>query len=503
MYKILLLLIASCFLSNANAQVLPQEGSTLNYRIVGFKFPPKPGATGYKIEVAAGIYNNEDSFRKNIIKTVTTKTNKITADVPSFGKDYTWRVLYSPSNAKQAELHHFSTGYIPELDTNDIRIRTIKSSKKYKDAVFFIDGVRALYDMSGRPVWYLPSIKGVSNENLDHIRDIKLSSKNTITFLLDDDAYEISYDGTILWKTPRNGTVSGDSLEHVHHEFTRLANGHYMVLGKEYIYWELPSAIDTNLFRYFNVIWDGEKKLHYQKLEFGTVIEYDKDGKVVWQWKSSGFFRKGDPKPGLQRKIELSDSHENSFYFDEKTKMVYVGFRNLSRILKIKYPEGTVVNSYKNIQKPAPGDAGGLLFCNQHAAKISDKGYLYVFNNNLCQIGAPPKVIMMQEPVTPDGDLKRVWEIDCPLFGVPPGTQLMFVAGGNVIELPDHSIFTSLYGDGFSNIFIVAADRTLQWSVSPEKWNKNEKRWTGIDMYRASIITDKKKLDGLIWGDQK
>ncbi len=35
--------------------------------------------------------------------------------------------------------------------------------------------------------------------------------------------------------TKESGAVSGDTEEHFHHEFTRLHNGHYMVLGNEYV----------------------------------------------------------------------------------------------------------------------------------------------------------------------------------------------------------------------------------------------------------------------------
>ena len=81
------------------AQIMPAEGSKLNYRLIGFKFPPEPHAGNYKIEIATSNCNTEDSFKKHIIETFAVKKNKIIAEVPSFGAQYTWRYNYSVKGA--------------------------------------------------------------------------------------------------------------------------------------------------------------------------------------------------------------------------------------------------------------------------------------------------------------------------------------------------------------------------------------------------------------------
>ena len=497
MYKIPLVVSFVFLFFVSFSQILPKEGAQLNYRLIGFR----GGPTASKIELAKGCYYNEDSFRHNIIKTMQVPKGEVVGEVPYFGTAYTWRVVSATGNSgKKAVLHHFSIGMIPSLDTNTMRVRVAQKAEKYSNAYFFIDGTRQMYDMSGYPVWYMPSLPGVADENLSQLRDMRLSPQGTITFLLQDDAYEISYNGEILWKTPRNGKVSGDSIEHFHHEFTRLRNGNYMVLGKEYIYWELPVGTDSNMFKFANLKWDSAKKALVQRFEFGTIIEYDKDGNVVWSWKSSSYYMKPGMKPGVQKKIDLVDSHENSFYFDEKAKVIYLSFRNTSKILKVKYPEGNLLNAYKNSSRD-PGQYGGNLFSYQHSCKHSDKGYLYLFNNNLGVIGSPPKLVMLQEPKDSTWDLKRIWEYDCPLTGgTTTGGLLQFVAGGNITELLGGEFFASLYGDGFSNVFIVGLDKKQIWNAFPEKWDKNENKWVGVDMYRASIITDQKAFGKLVMG---
>jgi len=216
----LFLLVIPCQL---NAQILPKEGSELHYRLIGFSFRQGPAGCKYKVEVAVGNYNNEDSFKKNIIVSFTSYSNKLIGEVPSFGKQYTWRAVFTNTHLDKTEnkLFHFSTKIVPDVDTNVTRLRITKNAEKYKDWYIFSDGARTLYDMNGQPVWFMPDMKGLKMTP----RDIKLTPQGTITFLLENiGAYEINYNGDILWKAPDNGSVSGEHTEHYHHEFTRLSS---------------------------------------------------------------------------------------------------------------------------------------------------------------------------------------------------------------------------------------------------------------------------------------
>jgi len=267
---------AICFMAVAslrlNAQILPAEGSSLNYRLIGFSFPAQPQISDYKIEIAEGNYTTPSSFKKNIIKKEDCKTNRIIMEVPSFGTEYTWRVVYKGSSrATNNGLHHFNTKTVPGEDLGACRLRVLKNAKVFNDAYVFVDDNNALYNMAGEPVWF-PYIKGL---DFVQLRDMKLSPRGTITCLIGDQAFEINYNGDVLWRGPDNGTVSGDSREHYHHEFTRLKNGHYMVLGCEPALSKLPDATDTNM----HIINDNKSKWEsnnaaYKKISLGTVIEY-------------------------------------------------------------------------------------------------------------------------------------------------------------------------------------------------------------------------------------
>ena len=500
------LLLAISFSARLSAQLFPTEGSKLHYRIIKLSVPQITSGVNYTFEIASGNYGTEDSFKKNMIISLSSNENKTIAEVPAFGERYTWRVISANKTiSAKSELHHFSTGMIPNVDTNVSRLRILKSNDQVGAAYVFVDGKRTLYDMKGLPVWYLPALPGFSKEKLSDLRDLKLSPKGTITFLLDQQAYEINYDGDILWKGPNTGIVSGKRIEHYHHEFTRLANGHYMVLGDENVLWKLPPTLDTSILNDDKVVWDKAKKTINQKIDFGTLIEYDEKGKVVWSWKSSAYFKTSDL---INRKTPKGlydiDAHENSFYFDWKAKVIYLSFRNISRVIKIKYPDGKVLGMFGNIYAPGQSLTENSLFCYQHSCRRSQKGYLYVYNNNSCNPDAFPQILLIKEPVSDKEKLKTVWEYECndEMRSERKQKGDKYATGGNVLELADNSLFVSMCS-GYSELFIVNLEKKILWSAMPEKWNRDEKTWEGTTQYRASIINTRKDLEDLIWRSGK
>ncbi len=456
----------------------------------------------YKLEIAKGRYETDDLFRKNIILSLDVNTDKTIAEVPAFGSQYTWCVTDRDAAKTRIVLHHFSTAIIPNVDTNVTRLRILKNTGAYKDAYVFIDGTRTLYDMNGMPVWFFPNIEHFPSDNFE-LRDLKITPQGTITFILGDKAYEVNYNASVLWKAPDIGN-SGDGTVSYHHEITRLANGHYMTMGNENVLCKRPAAMDGS----FVIMGDDTIKhdltdISYTRVPFGTVMEYDEKGNLVWLWKSSSYFKGSDiiyhrKANGLPELLP----HENAFYFDEKTKTIYVSFRNISRILKVKYPEGNITEAYgETFQKGVPEKGNGL-FCHQHSPAISDRGYLYLFNNNVCNAGAPPSIVMFEQPGSGNGALKKVWEYECTIDGIDDSVkkpQYQFLSGGNVIELHDHSIFASMCAPFYSKVFIVSPDKKILWSAAPERRNAVSKKWGMISLYKASMINSREDLERLIW----
>ena len=495
-----------------DAQILPKENSKLNYRLVGFSFPVmlqsgavQKGAAAknqtqkkYKIEVAAGNYFSDDSFRKNIVVSFLGDTNRIIGVVPSFNAKYTWRVVAGVNT--KSKLHHFSTGIIAQADTNNVHLRILQVAEKYKDAYIIPDGTGVLYDMTGAPLWYLPDTQGPAGIDL---RDAKLSPAGTITYIHLDEVYEVDYNGRILWKGPNTGAVSGDKIEGYHHEFTRLQNGHYMAMGREYAKLALPAGVQPMTGS--GITKDSDNVMR-QNLVFGTLIEYDAEGNVVWSWKSSKYAQQCDlynEKTGNWR-YDINDLHDNAFYFDEQAGAIYVSFKNISRVVKIKYPEGNVIGTYGSIYGPGEQNKTYPFFCDQHCCRRSKEGYLYLFNNNDCERGTLPKLVMMQEPVLPGDTLKKVWEYECEIDYAPDKGRGLYAfnGGGNVFELPGGELFANMCSRRYNKAFIISRDKKVLWSALFELWDSGIQRWRTVPNYRVSIITDRKDLERLIWNQE-
>ncbi len=486
------------------AQVLPKDGSFINYRIIGFSFPEK-AKNSYVLEIARGTHFIEDSFVGKVFVKHPSKTNKLIEEVPSFGRDYTWRVVYTSDKKvlTKSPLHHFSTQYYKWVDSTQNRLRIIDSAKKYKSDFVFIEAYKAVYDMNGRPVWCLPPVDGVTSEYATP-QDMQVTNQGTATFLYDGLAgYEINYNGKILFRTPKEGKVSTDTDEYIHHEFRRLSNGNYMTMGSELADHDRSfAAANDSTALYFPR--DGRKKVAtnsgYQKTPFGTVIEYNKKGQIVWSWRSANYFKTSDIFNHLTKGDYIDiNAHENSFFFDEKAKMLYVGFRDISRVLKIKYPEGKVLKAYGETLKPHEREAGNGVFCKQHSLKVTSKGNILLYNNNACHFTGFPSVVMF-DPNTSDGErINKVWEYVCPIEGEkgPTQSRFQFTYGGNVVELPGGDIFVSM-STLYCRSLIVSSDKKILWSAIPEHWNRELRIWENVMQYKASPVS-RKDFEKWVW----
>jgi len=494
--------------TSLRAHVFPREGSKLNYRLIGFSLPFENKKGEYKIEIATGHFNDLDSFEKNITITTNGQKNKIIGEVPSFGSQYTWRATYMRGNSpvKTSGLYHFSTGFLPVVDSAKFRERIIQHSEKHRDAAIFIDALGVLYDMDGRPLWYMPGVKYESNTTVQP-RDIKLSPMGTITYLINSSVYEINYNGDTLWSKTSDkgaGKYPDNAAFHFHHQFSRLNNGHYMALGTENVLCKLPSGKDTG----FTIIpadsiADDTSSAYksYSKKSTGDLIEYDERGNIAWIWRSWQYVLNSNLKYYSLNLRGFLDMHDNAFYFDERDKTIYVSFKNVDGIVKVKYPEGNVLNYYGN-KYSKHGVEKNVFFHCQHAINRADNGDLYLFDNG-CDTITDPKLLLLREPADDKDSLGVLWEYTCPVIDTLNKTGMgPNPGGGNIEELPDRSFFVAM-GLRNSVTFIVNADKEVVWSAITEHWDIHQKKWTRVLSYKASMINNRKDLEQLIWNSEK
>ena len=478
------------------AQILPREGSKLNYRLVGFSCPIVPKADKYQLEITTSDSITERSFAKHIVVSVSATQNRIIAEVPEFGRRYAWRMTASRGGKiiGGSPLHHFSTRSNDRVDTSLFRLRILQEAVQHKDDYVSIDGGGVLYDMKGRPVWFIPDSQEVGG----YVLDMQFTPQGTITLIFVRSAYEINLNGDVLWKAPPYNTINGDTAADIyHHELKRLSNGHYMVLGMEFIMCKSVRTKDTSY-----IITMPDKKIRdgYWLARYSTIIEFDAKGGVVWSWKSSDHLIGSDfdyfnPVDTFQR----FDPHSNAFYFDEAQKLIYLGNRNLNRIIKIEYPGGKILDNYGEIFKPGVPSKGSALFCNQHSIGRTLDGLLYYYNNNSCHnTDSMPTVVFVKEPSADHPYVEKVWEYTCTS---DDKFSKKFGSGGNAIELPDTSLFVCM-GNDYSKLFLVNRQKKVLWSALPEKYFESDAKWTPTRQYRSNIIS-RKYFENLIWNAEE
>lgn len=497
------------------AQVVPHENDTLNYLVTGLSFPQRAHEGLFKLQIAVGHFTEEKSFNKHIIQTLELKDTKTIIRVPSFGGRYTWQVTGTGKDKKpfRTDFYHFCTGNSPDVDTSLVRLQVTQKAGKYRDAYVFLDGNRAMYDMDGNPVWYLPNFPDKIRAN-SQLRDMKVTNSGTITFILDGKAFEVDYSGKILWEGSNGRKRFGDSIEGYHHELTKLSNGHYMVLAFEPMVRQYRFPTDSNgkRIRFTDSTRHPAMRFGNNTPHYGIIMEYDENGKRIWEWRGASFFHNYDleyyKKPNGMPEF---DTHQNSFYFDEKNNAIYVSYRNISQLLKVSYPSGKVTRIYGKLSYYL--DSMELhSFCGQHSIKLSADGNIYVFNNG-CGPVVNPEIVMFKQPVSDDDSLRKIWEYKCPVEVVNRTTikatnaallnkRYSFSSGGNVMELPDSSFFVST-NEPYNKVFIVSWDKKLLWCAESEKWYTKTNSWMPLSQYRASIIANPEQMEQLIWNSSK
>lgn len=455
---------------NAAAQVLPADGDSLHYRLIGFSVPEQSGTITYKLEIYAFNTNITKSLAAKPILTQQEKTNKIIATVPAFGKRYVWRVSYNRGKLPpiKSKAYSFVVRENPYSNSEVSRVDVINAATKYKDMLVFFDNNRSLYNMQGEPVWFLPQIQGVNDTGIHVVRDLKLTKDNSITFLTNKNVHEIDYYGHVLWSGPNDGKVSGKTVEQYHHEVTKLSNGHYMTIGDKFIPSDYVGKTDTA-----TLLPTNKGTL----TPCGTLIEYNAKNEIVWTWNSCDYVKLGDLM-----------THFNAFYFDEKNKVFYTSYRNIGRIIKAEYPSGRMLAQYGYDINNDGSVLTGNIF-SQHNCNLNSDGNLILFNNNFKmhlstaerEKDCVPAVVVFKEPAAEDKTLLRIWEFKT---DIDTFTKPMSSGGGSVRELDkgDYLVCTGLPGRNF----IVSADKKILWNVVT--WQKEKGEWKPASGYRISPI---------------
>lgn len=474
---------------------MPVEGSKLNYTLAGFSVPEENDITEYEFKIAKGTFNDKKQFEKNIILVKRDTSNKTLIKLPSFGTEYTWQVTYLKKKKEKTsgKLFHFATDTSSYVDEDKYRLRVLANNYADSNLLFFVDYSRVIYNLKGEPVWFLPARPEYKASKMN-LRDMDLSPQNTITFVTGLGAYETDIDGNVLWtknvKTildkdkEKSSRAQRESLSNAyHHDFTKTSKGTYMCLQNDTVLKKICNLTDIDIIETLDTVRDRrlvkKKDGYYLNIEMGKLVEYDKAGNMIWQWRSSGYFT-DEEILGTARNAEvpLGTTHMNAFFFNEKDSSVYIGFRNVSNIVRVKYPTNEIIASYGGSIHGSTKD----FFVLQHSCRINTEGDLYVFNNDVKGDSNQSKILIIKVD-TLKGEEKIVWEFGC---AIDDSTAAVATRGGNVVELADGSMLCCM---GTTNrIFIVDKDKQVLFNALSEQFLQEEQVWTRSLQYRANPL---------------
>ncbi len=453
-----------CFVSfiSCLGQILPAQGAKLNYTQVMFEYPAVKDADGYILQLAddtTGVAFDHYLVEQRDSATATLVTNL------QFGKRYKWRYAGSKNGQPIAWMGPYQFQIMADSLINSNLVSNLITTNDATNAGGLIinDCTRTITDRTGKIVWYLDKIQWhvlFKKRNLElkpQIFDLRLTPSGTITYLADSIPVETDLNGNKLWKAPNDGKVSGASAESYNHDFKRLPNGHYLVLGNE-LWRKLPHYRDTLAIqkKYPNrKLMDSRE---YGQVEFGTVIEYDKNGKLIWSWNSQNYFdsdalsqRMGSIQPDFELK-----AHINAVSIDSKNEYAYVGFRNISRIVKVEKKTGRVVDSW-GLKLPTGGVKNEVLLHQQHDANILEDGSLAVFNSNDYP-GSDSFSRAVIFSTQPADDGKVLWSYDCNFESLDRHADRN---GGNVDELKNGNLLVCT--GNMNHIFEVTRGKKIVW----------------------------------------
>ena len=85
----------------------------------------------------------------------------------------------------------------------------------------------------------------------------------------------------------------------------------------------------------------------YQRTQINVMLEFDKNGKLIWFWDSGKHIT--DEEFNFKKTpngIPNFATHANAFAISADQKIIYIGYRDMSRIMKIDKRSGTVIKAY-------------------------------------------------------------------------------------------------------------------------------------------------------------
>ena len=167
-----------------------------------------------------------------------------------------------------------------------------------------------------------------------------------------------------------------------------------------------------------------------RKVELATLIEYNVKGEVVWSWRMRDYFP--FDLLGTEKGNAVLNPHCNSFSIDKTSTYIYLGFKDISRIIKIDKQSKQIVASYgEKLNKTDTTITETNLFRKPHDAVILPNNQMMVLNNNDLKSNNVSSTEIFSLPAGNNKNLTPIWSFKFNFDSLNNGRSLKL--GGNKI----------------------------------------------------------------------
>jgi hypothetical protein len=462
------------------ARLIPKENSLINYTTIYFEEEVKSKAVEYE------LFLFTDSLHTDPLLEVKKAKNYLPAfwlkDL-NWSTRYFWKVMAYNKDHEEigvSVLHAFNTMGFLYQNYDEIKV-DVKTNKEDKNngGLIGIDYTRSFYNRSGKPVWTMPFIDKLVNETTQ-IRDMKVTKDNTITFLTLHAAVEIDYDGNVLWRAPYPLIINSDTISY-HHDFKKTPRNTYMVLGEKRVARKITGTYSKEaLEKELNVKYING--VPHRRAVISILLEFDKNGKVIWYWDANDYLKDEDLNyKKTPTGLPNFSTHANAFGENVEGTKVYVGFRDLSRLVRIDKKTKKVESSYGERYPSGDAEFANDVFKNQHDANVTRRNTILILNNNgAFDYTGISSVIELNEKITLSGG-PIAWKFDLNFDTLSKGKALN---GGNVIELPNGNLLVC--AGALNRIFEVTRSKEIVWDAFLFSRGKKDTLWQAFSQYRCS-----------------
>lgn len=435
-----------------DSKIIPVPGSTINYTHVMFDYPAVDRAVRYELTT-----KEVDALGVTVTHTIADSTTSVFSAGFKFGSECSWSyVAYNSRNKIIYKSPEYKFSIVALSSRSRVRV-VVNDNGKNRNGYISFDYHGMIVDRAGNPIWILPEEPKKEYTRDDRVRDIRVTSAGTITFITNRNAFETMPDGRISWRGPKSGA---NSMEALHHGIERLTNGNLMTLGNHTV--RMPVPFDTAIV----------------PVEFGVIVEYDRAGKIVWKWDSYSYLRPAEIEFRKQADGRwMSSSHMNSFRQTTENGVVYVyaSFRDLDRLIKIEKSTAKVVATYGTQMNSGYGWKYNNLFHAQHDVTPLSNGNIAVFNNDsISRDGVVSSLVIFNKAS------ELVYKMTCDVKGETNGKSEKC---GGVDEIYNGHLLVNC--GNVNRTFELDVNRNIVWDAYTESRSTDTSAWMPAGQYRS------------------